>query len=125
VEDRTLIEVEVVADGDVLRGERLARSLLAELAAVEGLDVHFAPSNSATRPGAKGAGVADVSLWVFLAASAQATSRVLVSAIQAWVQREKHRVVRVTIGKRTIEIPSDTTPAQERMLEAFLRDGEG
>jgi hypothetical protein len=123
LEIRARIEVAVVTDGDLLRGERLARSLSAELAAIEGLDVQFAPSNPAPRPGAKGPGVADASLWVFLAASASATSRVLMSAIQAWVQREKHRVVRVTKGDRTIEIPSDVTPAQERMVEAFLRDG--
>jgi hypothetical protein len=27
-------------------------------------------------------------------------------------------------GERTIEIPSDTSAAQERLVEAFLRDGE-
>ncbi len=124
MEGRARVEVEVVTDGDVLRRERLTRSLLAELAGVEGLDVQFAPSDPATRAGEKGPSVADASLWVFLATSASATSRVLVSAIQAWVQREKHRVVRVTMGERTIEIPSDATPAQERMVEAFLRGGE-
>jgi hypothetical protein len=108
----------------VLRGERLTRSLRSELAGVEGLDVQLPPSSPMTRPGEKGPGVGDASLWVFLATSASATSRVLIAAIQAWVQRDKHRVVRVTMGKRTVEIPSAATPAQERMVEAFLRDGE-
>jgi hypothetical protein len=124
LEDRARIEVMVVADGDVLRGERLTRSLFAELAATDGLEVRYAAAGATTRPDEKGPGVAEASLWVFLATSATATSRVLMSAVEAWVRREKHRVVRVTMGGRTIEIPSDVTPAQERMVEAFLRDGE-
>jgi hypothetical protein len=122
--ERERVDVLVLADGDVLRGERLARSLLADLEAVEGVDAQFAAPEPVADPGAKGPVLADASLWVFLTASASATSRVLVSAIQAWVERDRHRLVRVTMGKRTIEIPSQPTAAQERLVEAFLREVE-
>lgn len=123
MDERARVEVQVLADGDSLRAERLARSLMADLEAVDGLEVRFAAPVAAD-PGAKGPGLSDASLWVSLAASTQAASRVLVAAIRAWVQRDKHRVVRVTSGDRTIEIPAHPSPAQEQMLEAFLRDGE-
>ena len=119
MDKRARVEVQVLADGDVLRAERLARSLMADIEAVDGLEVRFA-ARVAADPGTKGPGLSDASLWVSLAAS----SRVLVAAIRAWVQRDKHRVVRVTSGDRTIEIPAHPSPAQEQMLEAFLRDGE-
>jgi hypothetical protein len=119
------VEVEVLAESDVLRRERLTRSLFAELAAVDGLDVQFAPSGGAADSEAKGTEVvADASLWVFLAATVQAGARVLLAAIQAWAERDKHRVVQVTMGERTIEIPAEPTQGQERIVEEFLRGGE-
>ena len=121
---RERVDVQVLADGDVLRGERLARSLCADLEAVEDVDVQFAATEPAGDPSVKGPGLADASLWVFLTASVSATARVLVLAIQAWVQRDKHRLVRVTMGERAIEIPSQPTPEQARLLEAFLREVE-
>ena len=120
------VEVAILTGGDALRRERLTRSLFDELSAVDGLDVRFVPE-AAESPGAgaKGGGMlADASLWVFLTASVQAGSRVLLAAIQAWSEREKHRVVRLTMGDRTIEISSSTTQSQERLVDAFLHGDE-
>ncbi len=118
-------ELTIRTDGDVLRRERLARSLHAELRTVEGIDVRFAPETRPGEAGAKsGGGLGDASLWVFLTASTSGGARVLVTAIQAWVQRERHRVVRLTLGDRSLEIPWATTQDQRRLAEAFLRDEE-
>jgi hypothetical protein len=114
----------VLADGDVLRGERLTRSLLAELVSIDGLDVQRATGNRVADPLAKGGGAADASLWIFLTASVTASAQVLVAAIQAWAERERHRAVRVTSGDQTIEIPSDVTEAQERILRMVLPEGD-
>lgn len=118
-------ELTVRSDGDVLRRERLAQSLYAELRTVEGIDVRFAPETRPGEAGAKGAGaLGDASLWVFLTASTSGGAGVLVAAIQAWTQRERHRVVRLTLGDRSIEIPWATTQNQQRLVEEFLRDEE-
>ncbi|MEV6344963.1 hypothetical protein [Actinoplanes sp. NPDC051851] len=118
--------MEVLADGDVLRGERLTRSLHTALVSAEGLQVRLPTAlGPMTGGGAKGAEIiADASMWVFLTAGAQAGARILVTAIQAWAEQGKHRTVRVTRGDHSIEIPSVVTPAQERAIEAFLRDDE-
>jgi hypothetical protein len=117
-------ELTIRTDGDVLHRERLARSLYTELRTIDGIDVRFATE---TRPGAgaKGAGgLGDASLWVFLAAGTSGGARVLVAAIQAWAQRERHRVVRLTLSDRSIEIPWATTQDQQRLVEAFLHSEE-
>ncbi len=123
--DGPRVEVEILADGDVLRGERLTRSLFDELSDVEGIEARMPTGSMVAEPGAKGAEVlADASMWVFLTAGAQAGTRILLSTIQAWVQRDKHRIVRLKIGNRSIEVPPDATPGQERIVEAFLRGDE-
>ena len=123
--ERVRAELAIPTDGDVLRRERLTRSLYTELRTVEGIDVRFAPETRPEEAGAKGAGaLGDASLWVFLAASTSGGARVLVAAIQAWAQRERHRVVRLTMGDRSIEIPWATTQDQQRLVEAFLRGEE-
>ncbi len=119
--ERVRAELTIHAEGDVLRRERLARSLYTELRTVEGIDVRFAPETGLGGAGTKGAGaLGEASLWVFLTASTSGCVRVLVVAIQAWAQRERHRVVRLTLGERSIEIPWATTENQERLAEAFL-----
>ncbi|SRR6266851_5367215 len=125
--DVARVEVAILTDGDVLRRERLARSLFADLSAADGLEVRFAPEDGLPPgAGAKGAGmVADASLWVFLTASVQAGARVLLSVIQAWSEREKHRVVRVTVKDRTIEISPAVTQSQERLVDMLLRCDKG
>jgi len=123
VEDDSYIWVEVLADGDLLRGERLLRSLLSDLSDIPGIEVRPPADNPPPPDGTKGVGdIADASMWIFLSAGVQAGARVLVTAIQAWAQRERHRAVRITRGNRSIELPSALSPAQERAIEAFLRD---
>ncbi|MDG4803397.1 hypothetical protein [Micromonospora sp. WMMD980] len=123
--DHPEVEVEVLADGDVLRGERLARSLFRSLSEAEGLAVRLPADTAAVEPGAKGMEVvADASMWVFLTAGVQAGSRILLATIQAWTQRERHRTVRLKIGDRSIEVPAAATPGQERIVETFLRGDE-
>ena len=119
------VNIAVLADGDVLRQERLTRSLYADLSAVEGLDVRIPPAASVTAPGAKGSGaLTDASLWVFLGTAAPAAARVLIAAIQAWSARERHRVVRITAGDRSIEIPTDLADSHERVIAMFLGTGQ-
>jgi hypothetical protein len=118
-------ELTIRTDGDVLRRERLTRSLYSELRTIDGIDVRFATEPPPREAGAKGAGaLGDASLWVFLAAGTSGGARVLVAAIQAWVQRERHRVVRLTLGDRSIDIPWAMTQDQQRLIEAFLRSEE-
>ena len=125
VADSPRAQVEILANGDVLRGERLARSLFRALSDVDGIEARIPTGSVAAEPGAKGGEVlADASMWVFLAAGAQAGTKLLLAAVQAWVQREKHRTVRLKIGNRSIDIPANTTPGQERIVEAFLRGDE-
>jgi len=122
--ERERVDVQVLAEGDVLRGSGWLGHcwLLSKL-----LKAWMRSSPRLNRWPIR---VRRARCWpmrrceVFLTASASATSRVLVSAIQAWVERDRHRLVRVTMGKRTIEIPSQPTAAQERLVEAFLREVE-
>ncbi len=122
----TRAEVTILTGGDALRRERLTRSLFDELSGVDGLDVRFAPeAHGVSGVGAKGGGMlADASLWVFMTASVRAGSRVLLAAIRAWTEREKHRMVRLTMDDRTIEISSATAQSQERLVDAFLHGDE-
>ncbi|MEU6023667.1 hypothetical protein [Micromonospora sp. NPDC047134] len=123
--DNAVAQVQILADGDVLRAERLARSLVEELAAVDGLDVRPQEDRvSSGGPGTKGAELlTDASMWVFLTAGAHAGGRVLLATIQAWLERDRNRRVLLTIGDRSIELPASTTASQERLVELFLRDG--
>ena len=119
------MQVEILADGDVLRGERLSRSLFHDLSNVDGIEAEMPADSGIAESGAKGADVlADASMWVFLTAGAQAGARILLGAVHAWVQREKHRTVRLKVGDRSIEVPANITPGQERLVEAFLAGDE-
>ncbi|MGA3564615.1 hypothetical protein [Melissospora conviva] len=123
--DSSVVQVEVFADGDVLRGERLARSLFRTLSNVEGIEAKLPPAAGPAEPGAKGVeALADASMWVFLTAGVQAGSRILLAAVQGWFEHEKHRTVRLRMGDRSIEVPAAATPGQERVIEAFLRGDE-
>ena len=120
------VQVEILADGDVLRGERLTRSLFHDLSNVDGIEAQMPADSGTSESGAKGAEVlADASMWVFLTAGAQAGARILLGAVHAWVQRDKHRTVRLKVADRSIEVPPNITPAQERLIEAFLASDEG
>ncbi|WP_341717026.1 hypothetical protein QQG74_24215 [Micromonospora sp. FIMYZ51] len=123
--DGAVAQVQILADGDVLRAERLARSLIRDLAAVASLDVRPAEAGSSSAPpGAKGTELLnDASMWVFLTAGAHASARVLLATIQAWLERDRNRRVRLTIGDRSIELPATTTASQERLVKLFLREG--
>ncbi|MFI0466584.1 hypothetical protein ACH347_21100 [Saccharopolyspora sp. 5N102] len=117
--------LEVVADGNAILGERLTRSLRAELNEIADVEVEFADSTTATAAGAKGGLAADLALWVFLGgAGVKALTPVVVAGIKAWSERERNRKVRLTRGDETLEIQGKPDAAQERIVTKFLEGGD-
>jgi hypothetical protein len=122
-DSRPAFELRVFNNGNVILGERLTRSLRAELSEAEDTEVRFAPTTSASSEQAKGVDVGDAALWVFLGTTTRATARVVIEKIKAWSANERNRVVRVTSGDVTIEIPGSPDEAQERIIQQLLENG--
>ncbi len=118
------VRLEVLAEGDTLRQERLTRALREELARLDGVTVEFATAQAAPADGRKSGATADMALWVTLAAAARPTSRLLITAIKEWCSVERNRKVSLSDGERLIEISGRPDAAQERLVREFLRDGE-
>ncbi|MFI5608576.1 hypothetical protein [Amycolatopsis sp. NPDC051903] len=107
--------------GNSISGEILARSLASEIAEVDGCEARF----SALRPevnGAKGTGVGEVTLWVFLSGAATTTGTVLLALIKEWAVT-KRRTVRMKVRDVEVEIPAGLDDAQERIIAKLLEDG--
>jgi hypothetical protein len=118
------LELGVLGNGDVIRAERTARSLRAELADIDGVEVRFATNAMSAQIGAKsGTAVATTTLWAFLGVATEATARIVLATIRAWVEKERNRAVRITVGDRLIEIPGSPDEAQERIIAKILESG--
>lgn len=88
-------QLRVVAGGDVLRNERLTRGLRDELNRVDGVTAGFVPAKPAAGEAYSKGVVGDgLLLWVSLGAvSAKSTAQVLVTLVQEWCARDRHRRV--------------------------------
>ena len=120
------VRVELVdSDADAELLDRMTRDLRAELLDLDVDDVTsvLAPAP----PGSKGMDVAAAAALLVHTQDSLAALRVVVTAVRAWLSRGKQPElsVRVTIGDRTLELSSATAEQQERLVEEFLRSGNG
>ena len=125
-QEQPLWRLEVLADGDTLRQERLTRDLLdilqrngvsetTFLAAVEGAPTH---------EGHKSGALSEITALGVAAAAVRPASRVLIELIKEWCAKDRHRKVEITEGERSITVTGRPDDAQERIIRAFLNAGE-
>jgi hypothetical protein len=114
----------VVDEADPLRQEQLTHDLRHALASITGSDVSVEESST---PGTSGpsattkGGSGDVALWLAVAATAKTVPPVVVAAIQAWCERDRHRKVRIEVGDLSVEVSGmddEELRAQARELVA-------
>jgi hypothetical protein len=85
------------------------------------VEVGFAPLAPPATTGIKGAdAVGNLALWVFLGTATKAAAQVVIEQIRAWTARERGRVVRITRGNQSVQIPGHPDEAQERLVARFL-----
>ncbi len=113
-----MLELRVQAGGDIIREERLARALRAEIEKNGGAEVRI-PQSGPGPDGAKGSSVGSADLWVFLAATSAPLGTALVTLIKEW-SKTKRATVRLKIADVELEMPSGTDEAQERMLARII-----
>lgn len=111
----------ILAGDDALRQERLTRALRDELSTIDGLTVEFIDGLVEAQEGHKGGAIAEVALWVGMAAVARPASQLLITTIKEWCAKERHRKVEITRGDgSSIVLVGRPDKAQERMVDKFL-----
>lgn len=119
-----LYRIEVLADGDPLRSERLTRSLRDDLVQLDEVSVDFASGTSDT-PGSKGGALTELALIVAGMASSKPLAGVLTTTISEWCNRGRRRKVRITRGDSALEITGNPDIAQQQLAREFMEKFEG
>jgi hypothetical protein len=124
-QEQPLWRLEVLADGDTLRQERLTLDLQAALRRADAPEATFltAAEGSFPRDGHKGGMVSEITALGVAVASVGPASRVLIKLIQEWCAKDRHRKVEITDGDRSITVTGRPDEAQERVIRAFLDRG--
>lgn len=112
--------LEVLVGGDPLRLERLTRALHDAIVQTDGVTAGFIADAGPVGAGRKGGAAGDVALWAAIGAAARPASQVVISLVQEWCGKERHRKVKVTCGDHSMTITGRPDEAQERMVREFL-----
>ena len=121
-QEQPLWRLEVLADGDTLRQERLTRDLQDALQRASVSDATFLTTDGGapTPDGHKGGAVSEIIALGVAAAAVRPASRVLIELIKEWCAKDRHRKVEITEGERSITVTGRPDDAQERIIRAFL-----
>lgn len=112
------LRLEPEADVTDVELDQLTGSLRQQLLELEVHDVSRSRSESSGVGAKAGESLTVGLLSVVLAPTAVAS---LFRTIQVWIQRRPVRVVKITIGKDSIEVSGARIQEQHRMIDAFLR----
>ncbi|MFF0010799.1 hypothetical protein [Streptomyces sp. NPDC005374] len=121
------VQLVVVPDPelDPEAGERVARRLRAEVAALDVESVRF-KADSPVPPGAKGADAVTVGAIVVAFGASGGVFTALIDTVRDWLGRSsaRHRV-KVTIGDDSIELERATDAERQALIEAYIRRHTG